>query len=85
MFDLSRSAGRQFIWIMATSGIFCVAFLLDSRTYQALAYVFYALVMLLLLGTLVWGISVGGHRAWLPWGGQPSELAKLTCALAIDK
>ncbi|MEM9416735.1 MAG: rod shape-determining protein RodA [Bacteroidota bacterium] len=85
LFDLSRSAGRQFIWIMTTSIIFCVAFLLDSRTYQAFAYVFYAFVMLLLLGTLVWGISVGGHRAWLPWGGQPSELAKLACALAIAK
>ena len=85
LFDLSRSAGRQFVWIMATSVIFFVAFLFDSEAYQALAYVFYAFAMLLLLGTLVWGVSVGGHRAWFPWGGQPSELAKLACAMAIAK
>lgn len=41
--------------------------------------------MLLLLGTLFWGVSVGGHRAWLQWGGQPSELAKLACAMAVAK
>ena len=85
LFDLSRSTGRQFVWIMATSVIFFVAFLFDSEAYQALAYVFYAFAMLLLLGTLVWGVSVGGHRAWFPWGGQPSELAKLACAMAIAK
>jgi len=41
--------------------------------------------MLLLLSTLVWGVSVGGHKAWFLWGGQPSELAKLACAMAIAK
>ena len=85
LFDLSRNAGRQFVWIMATSVIFCLAFFFDSKTYQSLAYVFYAFAMLLLLGTLVWGVSVGGHRAWFQWGGQPSELAKLACAMAIAK
>lgn len=85
LFDLSRSAGRQFIWIVATSFIFFIAFLLDGKTYQALAYAFYAFAILLLLSTLVWGVGTGGHKAWLQWGGQPSELAKLACALAIAK
>lgn len=82
---LSRSAGRQLIWIAAAGVIFIAIFLFDGKTYQSLAYVFYALSMLLLLSTLVWGVGVGGHRAWLQWGGQPSELAKLGCALAIAK
>lgn len=85
LFDLSSSAGRQSIWIMATSVIFCFAFLFDSNTYQSLAYAFYAFIMLLMLGTLAWGVSVRGHKAWLQWGGQPAELAKLACALAIAK
>lgn len=70
---------------MATSVIFCFAFLFDSNTYQSLAYAFYAFIMLLMLGTLAWGVSVRGHKAWLQWGGQPAELAKLACALAIAK
>lgn len=85
LFDLSRNAGRQFVWIMATSVICFLAFFFDSKAYQSLAYVFYAFAMLLLLGTLVWGVRVGGHRAWFQWGGQPSELAKLACAMAIAK
>lgn len=85
LFDLSRSAGRQFVWITATVFIFFLAFFFNSKMYQSFAYVFYAFAMLLLAGTLVWGVSVGGHRAWFQWGGQPSELAKLACALAIAK
>ncbi len=85
IFDLSRSAGRQFVWIMVVSATFFIIFLFDSRTYQSLAYVFYTFAMLLLFSTLFWGVNVGGHKAWLQWGGQPSELAKLACSLAIAK
>ncbi|XWN35494.1 MAG: rod shape-determining protein RodA [Roseivirga sp.] len=85
LFDLSRSAGKQFIWLVTVLPLFFLIFFLDAKIYQSLAYVFYALAMLLLLSTLVWGVGTGGHRAWLQWGGQPSELAKLACALAIAK
>jgi rod shape determining protein RodA len=85
IFDLSYNAGKQFIWITVAIFLFFVSFFFEARFYQSLAYVFYAFVMLLLLGTLIWGVSIGGHRAWLPWGGQPSELAKLACAMAIAR
>lgn len=85
LFELSRSTSRQLVWIAATNVLFFIAFLFDGKTYQSLAYVFYALTMLLLLSTLIWGVGVGGHRAWLRWGGQPSELAKLGSILAVAR
>lgn len=86
LFDLSTSiAGKQFIWILTTFLLCLFVFFFDTRFYQTLAYVFYAVAVLLLISTLVWGISIGGHRAWLQWGGQPSEPAKLACAMAVAK
>ena len=85
LFGLSISAGRQLLWIITTIFLFFIISSIETRLYQALAYVFYGFSILLLLGTLFWGVSIGGHRAWFCWGGQPSELAKLTCALAIAK
>jgi rod shape determining protein RodA len=81
----SSNAGKQFMWIITTLFVFFVSFCLEARVYQSLAYFFYAFAMVLLLCTLIWGVSIGGHRAWLPWGGQPSEVAKLACAMAIAK
>lgn len=85
LFGVSRSAGKQFLWIITTISIFFISLFFETRFYQSLAYAFYGFTILLLLGTLFWGVSVGGHKAWLQWGGQPSELAKLACAMAIAK
>ena len=85
LFDLSRSAGKQLLWITTTLSLFFVVFFLEARFYQSLAYVFYGFTILLLLGTFLWGVNVGGHRAWFSWGGQPSELVKLTCAMAVAR
>lgn len=83
--DFSGNAGKQFLWIITTGCLFLISSFFETRLYQSLAYVGYIFSMLLLLGTLFWGVSVGGHRAWLQWGGQPSELAKLACAMAVAK
>ncbi len=85
LFNLSSNTGKQFLWITTSLFMFFVSLFFEARLYQSLAYVFYVFAVLLLLGTLVWGVSIGGHRAWLPWGGQPSELAKLACAMAIAR
>lgn len=88
VFDLSRSAGKQLLWI-ATSGIlFTLILFFETKLYQTLAYALYAFTLLLLAGTLIQGVRLGGHSAWLQWGGmqlQPSEFAKLTCALALAR
>jgi rod shape determining protein RodA len=60
--------------------------LVDHRAFQRLSWVFYALVILLLLAVMVKGRYVMGARRWLTLGPinfQPSELAKLSVALAL--
>jgi rod shape determining protein RodA len=60
--------------------------LVDHRAFQRLSWVFYALVILLLLAVMVKGRYVMGARRWLtigPLNFQPSELAKISVALAL--
>lgn len=83
--SLFSIAGKQLLWITLVLCLFVVTLLLETRLYQSFAYIFYVFTMLLLLVTVCWGVSKGGHKAWLWWGGQPAELAKLACALAIAK
>jgi len=85
LFDFSRSAGKQLLWITATLVLFFVSSFIETRVYRSLSYTLYGFSILLLLSTFFWGVGVGGHRAWFYFGGQPSELAKLTCAMAVAK
>ena len=88
LFHLSRSAGKQFLWIVTTVVIFIISLFFGTQFYRSLAYVFYALALLLLVGTLIWGVKVGGHSSWFQWGStqfQPTEFAKLACAMALAK
>ena len=58
----------------------------DQRTFHRLAWVFYGLVIVLLVLVYVKGRYVMGARRWLtigPVNFQPSELAKLSVALAL--
>ncbi len=87
-FDLSRNAGKQLLWMVTSGGLLGLVWLFETKFYQSLAYALYGFTMLLLAGTLVVGVKVSGHSAWLQWGGmqlQPAEFAKLTCALAIAR
>jgi len=88
LLDFSTSAGKQFVWIIGLSILFTISLFLDTKFYISLAYFFYAVSILMLAGTLVWGVKVGGHSSWFKFGSmqlQPTEFVKLTCALAIAK
>lgn len=88
LFNLSTSTGRQFLWICGTGILFVGSLFFDTQFYRSLAYTFYGLSLILLAGTLVWGVKVGGHSSWFSWKGvqlQPTEFVKLTCSLALAK
>ncbi|MGB8929647.1 MAG: rod shape-determining protein RodA [Anaeromyxobacteraceae bacterium] len=62
--------------------------LLDYRNYQRVAWIFYALVILLLVFVALKGKRVMGARRWIalgPFNLQPSELAKLAVTLALAR
>jgi rod shape determining protein RodA len=87
----SRSAHAP-VWIQQSAwmgvGVFIALAitLFDTRTVQRLAWVIYALVLVLLVLVLVKGRYVMGARRWIgvgPINFQPSELAKLGVAIAL--
>ena len=88
----SRSSAQGPVWIQQTAwmgaGIVLAlgVTLFDTRTFQRLSWVFYAIVLALLVLVLVKGRYVMGARRWIGIGRinfQPSELAKLSVALAL--
>ena len=88
IFDFNNRAGKQFVWVLTAFGLAGVILLLDSRLYNYFAYVFYALVILLLIATIFLATDVKGSRSWLVFGPesfQPAELAKTATALALAR
>jgi rod shape determining protein RodA len=64
------------------------ATLLDYRNYQRFAWIFYALIVVLLVLVMLKGKRVMGARRWIgfgPFNLQPSELAKLAVMLALAR
>ncbi|MCP4124556.1 MAG: rod shape-determining protein RodA [Bacteroidetes bacterium] len=88
LLDLSKSYGKQLLWIGISMTLFFIVQLMDARFLSALAYVIYGIVMLLLMIVFVKGQSVAGNQNWINFGFfklQPSEFAKYGTALAMAK
>lgn len=88
MFDFSNRAGKQFVWLMTALGMGTIILLIDSKTYDILAYILYALLILVLLATPFLAHNVKGSYSWISLGPislQPAEIAKCITALAVAK
>jgi len=88
MFDFSQRYGAQFVWIMAAFVIAFIIMTLDSNVYPFFAFLLYGISLLLLISVLFFGKTVNAARAWIEIGSlqiQPSELVKITTALALAK
>jgi rod shape determining protein RodA len=89
----SRSAHKPVwvdqLWFMGAGVLLALTLTaIDDRTFHRLAYLFWAVVVVLLVVVLLKGRSVMGARRWLAMGQlrfQPSELAKLAVALAVAR
>lgn len=88
IWDTSLNSGRQLFFIIASGVIILGIVIIDSRFYEAFAYVAYAGILVLLLLVPFFGKEVGGNKAWIgigSFGGQPSEFAKFITALAVAR
>ncbi len=86
--DLSQNYGKQLIWIIAAFIIGFSILLIDSKVFSTLAYLFYALSLLLLISVLFLGKDIAGAKAWIEIGSfkiQPSEFVKITTNLVIAR
>lgn len=88
IFDFSKNYGKQIIWIGVSIGLAVLFMFLDARLFSTLAYPIYALVIILLIVTLLFGKEVAGSKSWLQIGGfslQSAEFAKFSTALLLAK
>lgn len=79
---------RQAVWVALGLAALVVVFVVDYHVLVALAPLLYGAGLALLVLVLLVGREVGGARSWLglgPFGGQPSELAKLTTVLMLSR
>jgi rod shape determining protein RodA len=89
IFDFSLNSGRQLIWIASTIIIFFIIVSIDFQFFESIAYVLYAVIIIMLITVLLFGAKVSGARSWFEIGSflkiQPSEFAKFITALAVAR
>jgi rod shape determining protein RodA len=77
---------KQIIWILVGAGAFVAMLAVDYHKISRLAYLLYAVVLVLLVAVLVAGKTSRGAQRWIPIGPfafQPSEFAKLVLILVL--
>lgn len=88
IFNLSTLYGKQ-LFFMGISLVFVVLILsLDSSFFERFSSLFYIISLVFLLGLFVFGKTIAGATSWYDLGFfnfQPSEVGKLTAALALAK
>lgn len=81
-------ANKQLIWILLSLVLIIFLFIFKPNDYKYFSFLFYFFSILLLLLVLILGKSINGSKAWFDLKilkFQPSELAKITTALAISR
>ena len=84
----SRGAQQHLIRLIFAVGVMLAVAMTDVKVWYTLAYPIYVLVLILLIGVDVIGVSVNGSQRWLDLGiirFQPSEVMKLAIVLAMAR
>lgn len=77
---------RHFVSLALGLGAFAVGIGLNYQIFQDQSKVLYGLTLAIMVGVLLFGVTIRGHKAWfrLPFlAFQPSELAKIWTVLVL--
>ncbi|MEE2700183.1 MAG: rod shape-determining protein RodA [Bacteroidota bacterium] len=88
IFDFSQRHGKQLLFIGISFLVAFIILILDWKFFEALSYLLYVCMILLLLGLFIWGSTTGGATSWFILGNykfQPSEFTKFATILALAK
>lgn len=88
IFSLSTRSGMQIVWIGTSVALGLTIMLMDHKMLDSYAYVIYAVIVVVLLGTVFNPHEIKGSRSWLVLGPihvQPAEFGKFATALALAK
>ena len=87
IFNFSVNHGKQIIWICTAFLLGTVVLTIDSKFYNNIAYLFYALMIVLLIATIFLATDTKGSHSWLNFGAfkiQPAEFAKYATCLCLS-
>lgn len=79
---------KQLLWLTIGMGVMLIIAFVEYRYYSDLAYIAYAIAVVLLLLVLGYGIITSGAQRWVrigPFSFQPSEFVKLSLVMALAK
>jgi len=86
LFDFSNIVGKQ-VWFFIICLIIWIPVLyINCTLFEHLAFILYSIMIILLLGLFVFGITISGATSWYDFGGislQPSEFSKIAVSLMI--
>ncbi|HKJ34873.1 MAG TPA: rod shape-determining protein RodA [Balneolales bacterium] len=77
---------KQLLWVGISVVILIVVQFTAPRTFQQISYLFYAFCILLMISTLLFGISINGAKSWISIAGmhlQVSEIMKIGTIMAV--
>ena len=87
-FSMETRSGKQLLWMGCSLVLGFVILMLEDKIYDWFAYLFYAVMMVLLLVTPFIAEDTKGSYSWIKFGSvslQPAEFAKFATALALAK
>jgi len=85
-FALDSKVGKQFAWICIALMIAAITLIIEGEFFIRTTVIHYAVNILLLIGVLLVGKTVGGAKSWFGIGSislQPSEFAKTGTVLML--
>ncbi|WP_435623512.1 rod shape-determining protein RodA [Flagellimonas sp.] len=88
IFDFSTLYGKQLFFMMLSLGVIVLVLFVETSFFERFASIFYISSLVLLIGLFLFGKTIAGATSWYDLGFfnlQPSELAKVTTALALAK
>ena len=85
-FAIDSKVGKQFAWIFIALLIAAITLIIEGEFFIRTTVIHYAVNILLLIGVLLIGKTVGGAKSWFGIGSislQPSEFAKTGTVLML--
>jgi rod shape determining protein RodA len=88
IFDFSKLYGKQLFFVAVSLASVLLILALEANFYERFSGLAYVISLALLLGLFVFGKTIAGATSWYDLGFfnlQPSEIAKVSTALALAK
>ncbi|MFA6149975.1 MAG: rod shape-determining protein RodA [Chitinophagaceae bacterium] len=88
IFMMSKSHMKQSMWLGISLFVGMIIIFTESKFFSSIAFLSYAICLLLMIITIFAGVNMKGSHSWLSLGGirfQPGEIGKIFTSLALAR